>query len=92
MGPKKRETRASTGWSTVLPTPSDCPDLDILKSRLRANLKVYKEAAAALQAETLHGDFKRTYQRAEHARLAFEHSREELNAHIVSHRCADVQL
>ena|ERR1041385_5112450 len=90
--PQKRETSASASGSSFLPTQSDCRDLEILKSRLQANLKIYRECAAALRADTLHGDFEKTYQRAERARLAFEQSREELNAHIGSHRCTDTQL
>ena len=63
-----------------------CRDRDMLSARLRADLKVYREAVSALQS-SIGKDFKQTHERAEHARLAYEAARQALLSHIESHGC-----
>jgi hypothetical protein len=76
--------------------PEFCRDREILKSRLRADSRVYAdaikvlqyyamEALAALQASR--ADFKKALRLAEHARLAYESSRQHLSQHVASHCC-----
>jgi hypothetical protein len=64
-----------------------CQTRETLKARMRADLKVYKDAVVELdQSSGL--DFKKARQRAEHTRLAYEAARDMLEAHIAAHACA----
>jgi hypothetical protein len=64
-----------------------CQIRDTLKFRVRADLKVYKEAVIALQEQT-GPDFREAHKKAERARLAYEVARGKLDAHKASHGCA----
>ncbi|MCU1338919.1 MAG: hypothetical protein JWO19_4500 [Bryobacterales bacterium] len=73
-----------------------CKTREMLKARVRAELKVYGDAIAVLQKHSIDallalddpGDgFKRAQGLAEHARLAYEDSRQKLDAHIANHGC-----
>jgi hypothetical protein len=63
-----------------------CKTRDILKARLRADLKVYADATAALQ-RNVGNDFEKAHLRGESARRAYEVARKKLNEHIASHGC-----
>jgi hypothetical protein len=76
--------------------PEWCRDREILKSRLRADLKVYADAIEVLQyyamgalaaLEDSRADFKKARRLAEHARLAYQSSRQKLSQHVASHYC-----
>ena len=76
--------------------PEWCRDREILKSRLRADLKVYADAIEVLQyyamgalaaLEDSRADFKKAHRLAEHARLAYQSSRQKLSQHVASHYC-----
>ena len=67
------------------PAPS-CEEREVLRSRFRADLKVYIDAAFLLDSCTPH-DFDVTYEHAERARLAFERARRAFNAHLAAHKC-----
>ena len=64
-----------------------CKSREILKARLRADLKVYRDAVVALQ-ESSGPDFREAHHKAEHSRLAYEAARDKFNAHVTSHGCA----
>ena len=73
-----------------------CRTRDMLKTRVRAELKVYGDAIAVLQThsiaalsalEGMRDSFKRAHELAEHARLAYHVSRQKLEDHIDSHGC-----
>jgi hypothetical protein len=76
---------------------ADCKDRNILKARLRADLKVYADSIALLQQESmaalvaLHEDskegFEKAHRLAEHARLAYKSARRKLDQHIAAHDC-----
>ena len=66
-----------------------CKSRDMLKARLRADLRVYRDAVVALQ-ESTGPDFREAHHKAEHARLAYEAARDRFNAHVASHGCIDV--
>ena len=66
-----------------------CKTRDILKARLRADLKVYADATAALQ-RNVGKDFERAHLRVESARRAYEVARKKLNEHIASHGCGSL--
>jgi len=68
------------------PIPA-CKTYETLKSRARADLKVYKEAVVELQEQT-GPDFREAHTRAERARLAYETARAKLDEHLASHGCA----
>ena len=74
------------------PVTAKCKDLEILQSRLRADLKIYKESMVRLEFDTAAKDFQDSYARAEHARLAFRMARKRLNDHIAEHGCLDVPI
>jgi hypothetical protein len=58
----------------------------MLKERMRADLRVYRDAVDAL--EEIKGEgFEKAHKLAEIARVAFEAARDRFNAHVTSHRC-----
>jgi hypothetical protein len=63
-----------------------CKSREMLRARLRADLKVYAEAVDALE-QAAGKSFERAVKAAEHARLAFNEARSRLNAHTSSHGC-----
>jgi hypothetical protein len=69
---------------TPVPTTPHCSDRETLKIRLQADIRVYRDAASAVQAD-------RTSEKAnallEHSRLAYDESRKRFMAHIESHGC-----
>jgi hypothetical protein len=70
-------------------TAQSCKDREMLKARLRADLKVYRDAVVALEAKALSTDrgFEKAARNAQVAQRAFEHARERLNRHIAMHAC-----
>ena len=83
------ETRKHYRPSLGLVSPEEvlsCENRDVLKARMRADLKVYGDAVRALQS-SLGPDFKTAHQRVEQARLAFEAASQALLSHIASHGC-----
>ena len=64
-----------------------CKSREILKARLRADLKVYADAIAGLQQST-GKNFEKAHKRADSARRIYEVARKKLNDHIASHGCA----
>jgi len=62
----------------------------MLHDRMRADLKVYREAVATLEAasaQSARKDFDKAVNRAEAARRAFQRARGRLNRHVVYHGC-----
>jgi hypothetical protein len=66
-------------------TPS-CKVREILKARVRADLKVYGGAVNVLQ-RSMGQEFKVAHRNAERARLAFEAASKKLADHLAQHRC-----
>lgn len=64
----------------------DCKTHEMLKARMRADLRVYKDAVEALE-ESTGKNFERVHKLAESARIAFEAARDRFNAHVASHKC-----
>lgn len=73
-----------------------CKTREILKARVRAEVKVYADAIEVLQKHSIaalaalddpKGGFKKAQALAERARLAYEVSRQKLDDHISSHGC-----
>ena len=64
----------------------DCKTHEMLKARMRADLRVYKDAVDVLE-ETVGEHFEKAHKLAEIARISFEAARERFNAHVASHRC-----
>jgi acetyl-CoA carboxylase carboxyltransferase component len=76
--------------------PGRCKTREMLKARVRAELRVYGDAIAVLQKHSIDAlsalqdtrdSFKKAHQLAEHARLAYQVSRRKLDDHIASHGC-----
>jgi hypothetical protein len=63
-----------------------CKSREILKSRLRADLKVYADAISGLQ-QSSGENFEKAHKRADSARRIYEVARKKLNEHTVSHGC-----
>lgn len=79
-----------------LSTSARCKTRKMLKARVRAELKVYGDAIAILQKHAISAlsavdnpsdGFKKAQELAEHARLAYQNSRQTLDDHIASHGC-----
>ena len=68
------------------PAAAPCREHEILRSRYRADLKVYIDATARLEPCPSE-DFERAFKHAERARVAFENARDALNSHIAEHGC-----
>ncbi len=72
-----------------------CKDREILRARLRADVRVYAGAIAVLQQRSIESltaseansteNFEKAHRLAEHARLAYQDSRKKLNQHIAAH-------
>ena len=63
-----------------------CKAREILKARVRADLKVYADAVSALH-RNVGRDFTKAHQYAERARMAFEAGSKKLADHLKSHGC-----
>jgi hypothetical protein len=67
-----------------------CKNREILNDRMRADLRVYRDAVAALEAASL-GSAAKTFDKAVKnagiAQRAFEAARERLNQHTAEHGC-----
>jgi hypothetical protein len=79
--PKKAEN------ATRMQPAKPCKNNEILKARLRADLKVYADAVATLESN-VGKQFEKIHQKAEHAKLAYKAARERLHEHLASHGCA----
>ena len=68
----------------------------MLRSRLRADLKTYREAIANLEARVLRGEtwqsFDLTVHDIERAQESFQESRARLEEHVAKHRCDGVRI
>jgi len=73
-----------------------CKTEEMLKSRVRAELKVYADSIAVLQQYSIAAlaaldntreCFQKAHKLAEHARLAYQASRHHLDQHIATHGC-----
>ena len=74
-----------------------CKTGEMLKARVRAELRIYADAISVLQQYSIaalaaldepKGSFKRAHELAEHARRAYQDSRQKLDDHVASHGCA----
>ena len=63
-----------------------CKTREILKARLRADLKVYADSIAVLQ-RSLGKTFEKAHLRVESARRAYQVARTKLSNHSVTHGC-----
>jgi hypothetical protein len=63
-----------------------CKTHEILKARLRADLKVYADTIAVLQ-RSLGNTFEKAHLRVESARRAYQVARRKLNDHSATHGC-----
>jgi hypothetical protein len=84
---KQAPTRNDQPFQMQSPEVSGCQAREILRTRLRADLRIYSDAVAALQKQ-IGKEFEMAHHQAERARLAYEAARERLNEHIASHGCA----
>ena len=64
----------------------DCRTHEMLKERMRADLRVYRDAVDALDEHSGEG-FEKAHRLAEIARIAYEAARDRFSAHVSSHRC-----
>jgi hypothetical protein len=64
----------------------ECKTHGMLKERMRADLRVYKNAVDSLEANTGES-FEKAHKLAEIARIAFAAARNRFNAHVSSHKC-----
>ena len=68
-----------------------CKSREMLRGRLRTDMKVYRDAVEALEAAALKGTPKREFEKlanqATRAQEAFRLARERLHKHITEHGC-----
>jgi hypothetical protein len=64
----------------------ECKTHQILKMRMRADLRVYQDAVDLLEANTGAG-LEKAQKLAEAAKIAFEAARIRFNTHVSSHKC-----
>jgi hypothetical protein len=80
---------ARTKYRAFLMSPTESPPCkarEILKTRLRADLKVYADSVQTLQ-RSLGKSFAKAQRDAERARLAFETASKKLADHVATHGC-----
>lgn len=58
----------------------------MLKLRMRADLRLYRDALEVMEGNTGEG-FEKAHKLAEIARIAYGAARDGFNAHVASHRC-----
>jgi hypothetical protein len=63
-----------------------CKTREILRARLRADLKVYADSIAIMQ-RSIGKDFEKAHLRAERARRVYDVARNKLNDHLATHGC-----
>jgi hypothetical protein len=72
-------------------TAQSCKDHEMLKVRLRADLKVYRDAVDALEELVLKQGIDRGFEKAaknaQIAQRSFEYARKRLDQHIAMHAC-----
>ena len=89
MGLRKSETSTRVPSSPRIVSPiqaPSCRDREVLRARLRADFNVYREAVLDLQ-NSIGEEFKRSHQRAERARVAYEAASQTLRSHLALHCC-----
>lgn len=67
-----------------------CKSREMLKDRLRADIRVYKDAVERLDSAVFEKSsqaFDRAIKRAETAQRAFRRARDTYNKHVMSHGC-----
>ena len=67
-----------------------CPTHEMLKQRMRADLRVYRDAVDVLEESALGATpkgFEKAHKLAEIGRISYEAARDRFNAHVASHRC-----
>ena len=64
-----------------------CTDRQILNDRMRADLRVYRQAVIDLELQAGEKRFPIAHKNLERARLAYEASRATLEAHVAIHGC-----
>ena len=67
--------------------PEDCFTRRLLQERYTADFKVYIEAMHQLDELVGMEAFREAMERADHARLTFERSRDLLDQHVSEHGC-----
>jgi len=68
----------------------ECKTHEMLKARMRADLRVYREAVNILEElapGAIPKHFEKAHKLAETARIAYIAARDRFNTHVVSHRC-----
>jgi hypothetical protein len=68
----------------------ECKTHGILKARMRADLRVYRDAVNTLEdlaVGAMPRDFEKAHKLTEIARIAYGAARDRFNAHVTSHRC-----
>jgi hypothetical protein len=68
----------------------ECKTHEILKARMRADLRVYRDGVNTLEDLAIGAmpkDFEKAHKLAEIARIAYIAARDRFNAHVTSHRC-----
>ena len=65
---------------------STCKTREILRARLRADLKVYADSIAVLQ-RSVGKAFEKAHLRVESARRSYQVARRKMNDHLASHGC-----
>ena len=83
-----KQQRGILDLTTLMPLSGAavCQDREILKQRVREDLKAYADAVNSLQ-QSIGKGFSRARERAERARQAFEASSKRLSDHVASHGC-----
>jgi len=73
------------------PAPS-CPERDQHLKHYHDAVRAYRMAVVSLDADLSAYTFEVAYKRAEEARALFEHTRQQLKAHITAHGCQQEQF
>ena len=86
----KRKVAAKHHAGSMKPASApSCKSREILKDRMRADLSVFVDAVAVLEAAPEGGrDFNKAARDAATAQFAFEAARDRFNQHVASHGCA----
>jgi hypothetical protein len=72
---------------SCMSTAVSCPERDLHLKHYQDAMRAYLSSVVGLEADLSPNRFEVAYKRAEEARTLFEHTRQQLKAHVAAHGC-----
>lgn len=69
-----------------------CPERDLHLKHYQDAIRAYRSSVVGLDAHLSPNGFEVAYKRVEEARTLFEHTRQQLKAHVAAHGCQNEEI